>query len=337
LSIKPNIANRVFLSRGFTSRSNTNSNDYSNSTTYSNKLLASVAFGSALTYLVLSQENEADAATATVNYDDVRKAIAEKLDNLDYDDGSFGPVVVRLAWHAAGTYDKNSHTGGSNGGTIRFHPESSAGANAGLKVARDLLEPIKQKYPGISYADLYTLAGVVAIEELGGPKVPWRPGRTDAADGKSCPPDGRLPDATKTQDHVRQIFGRMGFNDQEIVALLGAHSLGRCHSDRSGFDGPWTNSPTTFSNEYYRVLLEEKWVPRVVKGKPLQYEDAKTKKLMMLPADLCFVQDPAFKKYVEIYAKDNERFRKDFAAAFGKLLELGVKFPSQSWWSKIFG
>lgn len=46
----------------------------------------------------------------------------------------------------------------------------------------------------------------------------------------------------------------MGFNDQEIVALSGAHALGRCHTDRSGFEGPWQFSPTTFSNEYFRLL-----------------------------------------------------------------------------------
>ncbi|KAH0445880.1 hypothetical protein IEQ34_025286 [Dendrobium chrysotoxum] len=52
---------------------------------------------------------------------------------------------------------------------------------------------------------------------------------------------------------------RMGFNDQEIVALSGAHSMGRCHPDRSGFKGPWTNAPTAFSNLYFKELLEKKW------------------------------------------------------------------------------
>jgi cytochrome c peroxidase len=51
----------------------------------------------------------------------------------------------------------------------------------------------------------------------------------------------------------------MGFNDQEIVALSGAHALGRCHTDRSGFSGPWTFSPTVVTNEYYKLLLNEKW------------------------------------------------------------------------------
>jgi len=79
-------------------------------------------------------------------------------------DGSYGPVLVRLAWHASGTYDKESKTGGSNYATMRFEPESQHGANAGLNVARDLMEKVKQEFPWISYGDLWTLAGVAAIQ-----------------------------------------------------------------------------------------------------------------------------------------------------------------------------
>ena len=61
----------------------------------------------------------------------------------DYDDGSYGPVLVRLAWHASGTYDALTGTGGSNGATMRFAPEGDHGANAGLKMARDFLDPVK--------------------------------------------------------------------------------------------------------------------------------------------------------------------------------------------------
>jgi cytochrome c peroxidase len=117
-----------------------------------------------------------------------------------------------------------------------------------------------------------------------GPIIPWRPGRKDK-DLAACTPDGRLPDASKAQDHLRAIFGRMGFNDQEIVALSGAHALGRCHTDRSGFEGPWTFSPTVVTNDYYKLLIEEKWNWRKWNG-PKQYEDTKTKTLMMLPTDM---------------------------------------------------
>lgn len=113
---------------------------------------------------------------------------------------------------------------------MRFKPEAAHGGNAGLHIARQLLEPIKAKYPGLSYADLYALAGTVAIEALGGPKCAFRPGRIDFEESKFTPtPDGRLPDASQGADHVRAIFYRMGFSDQEIVALCGAHALGRCH------------------------------------------------------------------------------------------------------------
>ena len=51
----------------------------------------------------------------------------------------------------------------------------------------------------------------------------------------------------------------MGFDDREIVTLSGAHALGRCHTDRSGYSGPWTFSPTVVTNDYFKLLLEEKW------------------------------------------------------------------------------
>jgi len=207
---------------------------------------------------------------------------------------------------------------------MRFHPEANWGANAGLKHARDRLEIVKKKFPGISYADLWTLAGVVAVEEMGGPRIPWRPGRKDAPDNKGTAPDGRLPDADKGSDHIRDIFYRMGFNDQEIVALLGAHVVGRMHRDRSGYDGPWTNAPTTFSNDYFVQLKERKWAKQKWNG-PEQYRD-ESGQIVMAPADLALLSDPSFKKYVDLYAENEEKFFEDFAKAFSKLLELGVKF-----------
>lgn len=243
----------------------------------------------------------------------------------------------------AGRYDKLTNTGGSNGATMRFAPESDHGANAGLKAARDFLEPIKGKYssphilqipdrtpekfPWITYSDLWTLAGVCAIQEMQGPTIPWRPGRADR-DVAMCTPDGRLPDASKEQSHLRAIFGRMGFDDREIVALSGAHALGRCHTDRSGFEGPWSFSPTVMSNDYYRLLLGEKWNYRKWNG-PKQFEDMGSKSLMMLPTDMALIQDKDFRKHVERYAKDDQAFFSEFRDVIVKLFELGVPFQSK--------
>jgi len=275
-------------------------------------------------------------ALADADYNKIRKdilaVIAENEDRA--------PTFVRLAWHASGTYSKQDHTGGSDGATIRFNPEAGYGANAGLDKAKAWLEKVKKGNPDITYADLYTLAGVVAIEAMNGPKVNWRPGRKDAVDGSKCTPDGRLPDADKGNDkdttqHVRDIFYRMGFNDREIVALIGAHCLGRAHKENSGYDGPWTKMPTVFTNEFFTELMNSKWEKKKWNG-PLQYADPRDE-LMMLPADMIFLKDPEFRKYVELYAKDQDAFFKDFASAFQKLTELGVKDFNKSWWSRIFG
>lgn len=113
------------------------------------------------------------------------------------------------------------------------------------------------------------------------------------------------------------------------MALSGAHALGRCHPDRSGFQGPWTNSPTTFSNAYYKELLGQKWVQKAWNG-PKQYVDKATGSLMMLPSDLALLSDKTFKALVMEYAADETLFYKDFAQAFQKLQELGVPFEEHT-------
>lgn len=261
-----------------------------------------------------SDESEAPPVWA-----DVKKEIAEILD----DDETVGPFFMRLAWHCAGSYQKDDNSGGSNGATMRFAPEADHGGNAGLGLARDLLEPVKQAHPELSYADIYTFAGAAAVEIMGGPSVPWTPGRADFTEGEGVTPDGRLPDAAQGAEHLRDIFYRMGFDDQEIVALSGAHSLGFCHDDRSGFVGPWTDEPTHFTNKYFTFLLNKKWELKKWDG-PAQFVDSETQTMMMLPTDMALICDPAFRAHVDAYAADGGKFAGDFAAAFSKLLELGV-------------
>jgi cytochrome c peroxidase len=309
-------------------------------------LVAPAVLTTTAAVVVLATDDAYAKENATVDFSKVRQAIVDVIDRDAEQRGdgtSLLPTFVRLSWHASGTYSKADHSGGSNGGRMRFEPEATFPANAGLNVARDALEPVKTKFPDLTYADLYAYSGVVAVEEAGGPKIPFSAGRLDFISGVTSPPDGRLPDADKgsrvaTIQHVRDVFYRMGFNDQEIVALHGAHALGRCHTDRSGYWGPWTNAETTFSNEYFRLLLEVRWSPKTThNGKPWtgpdQYEDP-TGTLMMLPSDIALIADPAFKYYVDMYARDEARFYKDFANAFAKLLQLGV--PITSPWYKFW-
>ncbi|EXC35332.1 L-ascorbate peroxidase 3 [Morus notabilis] len=212
------------------------------------------------------------------------------------------PIMLRLAWHDAGTYDAKTKTGGPNG-SIRNRKELSHSANNGLQIAVDLCEKVKAKHPKITYADLYQLAGVVAVEVTGGPSIDFVPGRKDS---KQSPEEGRLPDAKQGASHLREIFYRMGLSDKDIVVLSGGHTLGSAHKERSGFDGPWTKDPLKFDNSYFVELLK-----------------GDTEGLLKLPTDKVLVGDLKFRPYVERYAKDEDAFFEDYAVSHKKLSELG--------------
>ena len=268
------------------------------------------------------------AAEDKIPWGDVRKDLAKVISA----DANRGPTLLRLAWHSSGTYSpKTDVTGGSEKGTIRYAEELAHGANAGLSPAvNKWLAPIHKKYEkqGLQWADLITLGGVVGVAELGGPEIPWRAGRKDAASPDEVPPEGRLPAADKgsfeaTNSHLRkEVFYRMGFNDRDIVALSGAHTLGRCHADASGYEGPWTSTPTKMTNGYFVLLEKAKWEPtEVPKTGNKQYNAGE---LMMLPSDIALTKDKKFAPIVHEYATNQEVFFTDFAKAASKLFELGT-------------
>ncbi|KAF5462971.1 hypothetical protein F2P56_018931 [Juglans regia] len=220
------------------------------------------------------------------------------------------PIMLRLAWHNAGTYDEKTKTGGPNG-SIRSGVELKHGANAGLEIAVGFCEEVKAKHPKITYADLYQLAGIVAVEVTGGPSIDFVPGRKDSLES---PEEGRLPDARQGAKHLRDVFYRMGLSDKDIVALSGGHTLGKAHKERSGFESlPWTTDPLKFDNSYFVELLK-----------------GDSKGLLKLPTDKVLVEDPKFRSYVELYAKDEDAFFIDYAASHKKLSELGFFIPPSS-------
>lgn len=159
------------------------------------------------TYLASTSKNSATMANQRAVESSIISVIEQDIQARN-DGTSLIGTFVRLSWHCAGTYSAADNSGGSNGGRIRFSPEKNWGANAGLTVAMDALEPVKAAHPAISYADLYTLAGKVAVEHAGGPKIPYSMGRVDDEDGLNSPPDGRLPDADKGSmkaTHARRV------------------------------------------------------------------------------------------------------------------------------------
>ncbi|KAK4490119.1 hypothetical protein RD792_000776 [Penstemon davidsonii] len=239
-------------------------------------------------------------------------------------------LLVRLGWHDAGTYNKNieewPQRGGANG-SLRFEIELKHGANAGLVNALKLLQPIKDKYSSVTYADLFQLASATAIKEAGGPKIPMKYGRVDVSVPEQCPEEGRLPDAGPPSPaaHLRDVFYRMGLNDKEIVALSGAHTLGRSRPDRSG----WGKPETKYTKDGPGAPGGQSWTAQWLKFDNSYFKDIKERRdedLLVLPTDAVLFEDPKFKEYAEKYADDQDAFFKDYAEAHAKLSNLGAKF-----------
>jgi L-ascorbate peroxidase len=255
------------------------------------------------------------------------------------------PILLRIAFHDAGTYKKDAPPASRGGavGASHFAENINHPHNAGLPVAVSLLEPIKAKHPLVSWADLFQLSSAVAIELAGGPALPLKYGRVDSAAPEDADP-GNLPEATPVDgpsghgkfydgsataaDHLRRIFtGHMGLGDREIVALSGAHCLGRVRPERSGFgkestkyteNGPgtpggqsWSVDWLKFDNDYFVEALKKK----EGKGDP---------DLISMPTDAAVFSDDAFAAIGKAYAEDQDLFFRDYVDAHVKMSELGV-------------
>jgi len=200
----------------------------------------------------------------SVNYDELKQDVIDLMtssqDWWPADYGHYGPFMIRMAWHSAGTYRVGDGRGGASTGTHRFAPLNSWPDNGNLDKARLLLWPVKQKYGNkISWADLMILAGNCALESMGfktfgfagGREDVWEPeqdinwgsettwlGNNDRYDTSDRNLEGHLgavhmgliyvnpegpngnPDPMKSAHDIRLTFGRMAMNDEETVALV---------------------------------------------------------------------------------------------------------------------
>jgi len=263
---------------------------------------------------------------------DIEKVLTDSQDWWPADWGHYGGLMIRMAWHAAGTYRVHDGRGGADGGQQRFEPLNSWPDNANLDKARRLLWPVKQKYGrNVSWADLMILAGNVSLESMGFKTLGFAGGRADDweadevywgaetkmlesnrryKDGKLEKPlaavqmgliyvnpegpGGNLDPLSAAKD-IRESFGRMAMNDEEIVALIaGGHTLGKVHGAKkadcvgpeptaagieeqglgwknscgkgnaedtmtSGLEGAWTQTPTAWSILYLDNLFRFDW------------------------------------------------------------------------------
>ncbi len=329
------------------------------------------------------------------------------------DYGHYGPFFIRMAWHAAGTYRTADGRGGANSGQQRFAPLNSWPDNGNLDKARRLLWPIKQKYgQAISWADLFILAGNVAIESMGGPVFGFGGGRADVyaperdiywgeedlwvSDGAETriQPDKQMdlenplaaiqmgliyvnpegpggnPDPLQSARDMRITFARMAMNDEETVALTaGGHAFGKAHGAKpadsfggspesgalhlqgfgwlidgteiekghittSGIEGSWSNNPTRWGGDYFRLLFKydyelvrspagaQQWTPINPDPEdmaPDARDPSKRVPTIMTTADMALKMDPEYRKISERFRDDQAALDDAFARAWFKL------------------
>lgn len=239
-----------------------------------------------------------------LEYEALKKDLAALMtDSQDWwpaDFGHYGPLFIRMAWHAAGTYRTGDGRGGAGTGQQRFAPLNSWPDNTNLDKARRLLWPVKQKYgKKISWADLMILAGNVALETMGFKTFGFGGGRADVwepeedvywgaekkwLDDKRYSGDRNLenplaavqmgliyvnpegpngnPDPIAAARDIRETFARMGMNDEETVALIaGGHTFGKSHG---------AGDPSLLGPEPEAAAIEDQglgWISKYKSGK----------------------------------------------------------------------
>ena len=328
------------------------------------------------------------------------------------DYGHYGPFMIRMAWHAAGTYRVTDGRGGSSSGQQRFEPLNSWPDNGNLDKARRLLWPVKQKYgKHISWADLFILAGNVAIESMGGPVFGFAGGRKDvfASEGDTfwgaeeiwvnegaqtritedlpelegplaaiqmgliyVNPEGPggNPDPLTSARDMKATFLRMAMNSEETVALTaGGHAFGKAHGAKptetfgknpsaeavhmqglgwltdseeigkghittSGIEGAWSNNPTRWTGDYFRLLFKydyeltespagaKQWTPVNPEPEdmaPDARDPNKRVPTIMTTADMALKMDPEFREISLRFRDDQAALDDAFARAWFKL------------------
>ncbi|WP_060892551.1 catalase/peroxidase HPI [Streptomyces europaeiscabiei] len=357
---------------------------------------------------------------------DIAEVLTTSQDWWPADFGNYGPLMIRMAWHSAGTYRISDGRGGGGRGQQRFAPLNSWPDNGNLDKARRLLWPVKKKYgQSISWADLMILTGNVALEQMGfetfgfgggradvweadedvywGPETTWLDDQRYTGDRELENPLGAVqmgliyvnpegpngnPDPIAAARDIRETFRRMAMNDEETVALIaGGHTFGKTHGAgpadnvgddpeaasmeeqglgwksthgtgkggdaiTSGLEVTWTETPTQWSNNFFKNLFEyeyeltqspagaNQWVAKNAEAIiPDAHDASKTKLPTMLTTDLSLRFDPIYAEISRRFYENPEQFADAFARAWFKLthrdmgpksLYLGSEVPAET-------
>jgi catalase-peroxidase len=248
-------------------------------------------FAGDLDYKAAFEALDLDAVKA-----DIKATLTDSKDFWPADFGHYGPLYIRMAWHAAGTYRVHDGRGGAGHGQQRFAPLNSWPDNGNLDKARRLLWPVKKKYgKSISWADLLVLAGNVALEDMGFPTFGFAGGRPDVWEPDNdvywgpetewlgdkrytgvrdleeplaavqmgliyVNPEGPNgnPDPVASAIDIKETFGRMGMTVEE--GWESSHASGKgIDAITSGLEVTWTYHPTRWDNEFFHILYAYDW------------------------------------------------------------------------------
>jgi len=253
--------------------------------------------------LWLAQHSDAFATTVVLSQDERRETMMKAFHEAA--PKTKAPVLLRLAFHDAGTYDANTDTGGSNG-SIRF--ELNRPENGGLKRGLRCIDEVRNALrdtseENASYADLISVGGAYAVEVCGGPRIDVPIGRLDVAEAD---PEGRMPLEDYSAGRLKDVFRRGGYTVQEFVALSGAHTVG----------GKGFGAPLEFSSVYYSELLRKPW----------EDPSDKMNQMIGLASDHAMADDEECQSWIRKYAEDQDLFFRDFARAYTKMSLSGARF-----------
>eukprot|EP00803_Ostreobium_quekettii_P004239 evm.model.scf_428.1 EVM.evm.TU.scf_428.1 scf_428:17482-20213(-) len=219
-----------------------------------------------------------------------------------------GGLFLRAAFHDAGTFNaKNSSLQTGPNGSLQYEAGEvqNNGLAVGIDVLTDLHANLKDMNCPVTMADLIQIAGAEAVATAGGPKMKVELGRKDVPKDKIDTMDN-LPSPFQSADELKKLFTGNTYTVQDLVALSGAHTIGRV---RFFFRRPpqLDETPKTFDNKYYIELL----------GNNPRFNGA-------FQSDKVLAEDPETRPYVEKYAKSKSAFFKDFEEAYLKMGKLGV-------------
>mmetsp|Transcript_16361 Transcript_16361/g.32926 ORF Transcript_16361/g.32926 Transcript_16361/m.32926 type:complete len:381 (-) Transcript_16361:157-1299(-) len=260
---------------------------------------------------------------------------------------AFHDAATREQWHGEDTSEKadtlnpknGAFTGGPNG-SVRYELEwsESRGLSKPLRVIDDIYGKVRGL--DLSYADCIALAGAAAVEYAGGPHIAIKLGRVDSAvaddrkrrrilrmDTDRSVVDTTLPSPALDSDGLRLYFGALGLSEEELVALCGAHDLGRhvtllnmpkeclknltrtCLEEAPVMMPFVSEGPDTISNAYFKKLL--KWYDRKVEMGEVAF----------IPTDVALVVDEGLRIHVQRYSRDEKAFFDNFLSAYQKLVD----------------